>query len=471
MRWPIQLQLLLPILVVVTMGIALSGLAGAHFGRRWAEQQEEEHLHRVVSALTDTVFPLNRSVLLKMRGLSGAEFVLLDGSDRPLEATLPIPHATLQVLRQLPSVRQWAQLAESPAVLLEGNSYRASRLPLTRRVSSVGAASLVVLHPEEHRFAATRQVVYPAALAGSVTALVAILVTTLLAQRFVRPIQRLRIQAAAIANGDFRTIELEPRNDEIRDLGQSINRLSERLGQFEAEVRRHERLHVLGQLGAGMAHQLRNAATGALMAIELHQRECAQGNDSETLDVAVRQVKLMESYLQRFVTLGRPETSDRKELRLSTLVEDTLALVRPSCDHAKIQVQYLQSDGKLSVEGDAENLRQVLMNLLINAIEAVRPCQDRVPKIVVDVRRQADRALISIQDNGDGPSPSVVARLFEPFVTGKPDGTGLGLWVASQIVAMHRGTISWQRDGGLTCFTIELPLLSLDGHGAPAGCG
>jgi len=458
-------------LIVVTLGIVLAGLAGAHFGRRWAQEQQEQNLHRVVGSLIDTVYPLNHTVLLKMRGLSGAEFALLDASSQPLESTLPISTPVLDTLRRLPAVDQWTELAASPTVNLGGTTYRAGRLPLERRVSSTGPASLIVLYPEDRRWAVAEQVVYPSAVAGAVTALVAILTTTLLAQRFVQPIQQLRKQAAAIADGDFRPVDLGPRNDEIRDLGMSINRMAEQLSRFESEVRRNERLRTLGQLGAGMAHQLRNAATGALMAIELHQRECPEHADTESLSVARRQVKLMESYVQRFLTLGRPGSYVRETIPLSSLLTDVLELVRPACRHAKIQLDYRAPQEALAVEGETESLRQLVLNLLMNAVEAIGSRPERPPQIVVSLQRREGQAVLTVEDSGPGPSPEIAARMFEPFVTGKPDGTGLGLWVAKEIVMDHHGTLSWHGDHERTCFTVELPLQTpRDDHGTPA-CG
>lgn len=471
MRWPIQVQLLVPMLIVVTLGIVLSGLAGAYFGRRWAQEQQEQNLHRVVSSLTDTVYPLNHTVLLKMRGLSGAEFALLDASSQPVESTLPISTSVLERLRRLPAPGQWTQLAASPTVILAGTTYRAGRLPLMRRVSSTGPASLVVLFPEDRRWAVTRQVVYPSAVAGAVTALVAILTTTLLARRFVQPIQQLRKQAAAIADGNFQPVDLGTRNDEIRDLGLSINRMTEHLSHFESQVRRNERLRTLGQLGAGIAHQLRNAATGALMAIELHERECPEHANSEALAVARRQVKLMESYLQRFLTLGRPEPHVCEPILLSALLKDVLELVRPACSHAKIRLDYVASEEELCVEGEVENLRQLVLNLMMNAVEAIGSQPDRAPRIAVTLGQSKGHAVLTVQDSGPGPNPEIAARIFEPFVTSKPDGTGLGLWVAKEIAADHEGTLTWRRDHGMTCFTLELSLQTLrDNDGTPA-CG
>ena len=95
-------------------------------------------------------------------------------------------------------------------------------------------------------------------------------------------------------------------DDEIRDLALSVNSMAEKLGQYEQDVRTSERVRTLGQLGAAVAHQLRNLATGARMAVELHRRECGgRQRSAKSLEVALRQLRLMESYLQRFLRIGR----------------------------------------------------------------------------------------------------------------------------------------------------------------------
>ena len=203
------------------------------------------------------------------------------------------------------------------------------------------SGSLVVLYSQERWSAAMWQAAYPALVAGAVAVLAVVVVTTLLAQRFVRPIRRLGDQTARIAQGDFTPVGVGKVDDELRDLAVSINRMTERLGQYEREVRRSEQLRTLGQLGAGMAHQLRNAATGGRMAIELHQRQCAAAG-GEDLEVALRQLRLMESYLQRFLTLSRPKRQVHEIVPLAALVDDVCALVRPACLHAGIELTALK---------------------------------------------------------------------------------------------------------------------------------
>jgi signal transduction histidine kinase len=247
-------------------------------------------------------------------------------------------------------------------------------------------------------------------------------------------------------------------DDELRALAVSINRMTERLSQYEREVRRSEQLRTLGQLGAGMAHQLRNAATGGRMAIELHQRQCAAAG-GEDLEVALRQLRLMESYLQRFLTLSRPKSQVHEIVPLADLVDDVCALVRPACLHAGIDLTALKPAEPLCVQGDAEELRQLAVNLVLNAVDATSGHERSPARIVVALEPiDAGRCALCVCDTGPGPSAEVSARLFEPFVTGKPEGTGLGLFVARQIAEDHGGSIRWQRSEGMTEFRVELPL-------------
>ena len=215
----------------------------------------------------------------------------------------------------MPRTRKLAGFAEGNAIAIGGENYLAARLLVPNRGGDeAGPLSLAVLYPEEQWSAVRRQAIYPLLLVGAAAVLAAMLVTALLARQVVRPLEFLRRQAAAIEQGDFRPMPLARRNDEIQDLARSINHMVERLARYEADVRQNERLRTLGQLGAGMAHQIRNAATGARLALDLHRRVCSAADDSETLDVAVRQMALMETYLQRFLTLGRPQQGRAKAI-------------------------------------------------------------------------------------------------------------------------------------------------------------
>ena len=325
----------------------------------------------MVATLTEAWYPPTEPVLRMMSGLSGAEFVLLDrarlGPGQHAPAWAATTWSNCERFRTMSRRAIWR---DGPTVALGGRNYLSQRVAVAARDPVARAGSLVVLYPEDRWSAVMRQAAYPALIAGAVAAVAIVLVATVLAHRFVRPIRQLGERAAAIARGDFQPVAVARHDDEIRDLAVSINRMSEQLGQYEVQVRRHEQLRTLDRLGAGMAHQLRNAATGGRMAIELHRRECAAGQTSESLDVALRQLHLMESYFQRFMVLGRDQPLAAENVCLSTVVEDALSLVRPACVHAGIDLEFVPPPRPLHVRGDPEALRQLTVNLVINAVEA-----------------------------------------------------------------------------------------------------
>jgi signal transduction histidine kinase len=194
------------------------------------------------------------------------------------------------------------------------------------------------------------------------------------------------------------------------------------------------------------------------MAIELHRRQCAAGPASESLEVALRQLRLMESYLQRFMALGRDQPKTSQNVLLAAVVDDALSLVRPACVHAGIDLEFMPSAQPFRVRGDPDALRQLTVNLVLNAVEAAGRQNGSRPRITVALESAGEgRAALHVRDTGPGPSPEVADRLFEPFVSGKPEGTGLGLYVARQVAEDHHGSIAWQRHDGETHFTVELP--------------
>ncbi len=470
MRWPIHVQLLVPLLSVVLVAIAVASLTSAAAGSRRARQQQEQHLERVVTTLLSASFPLTDRVLEQMSGLSGAEFVLLDDAGHIRECTLPWKQSESPALTAVATGAGTAPFSSASRISLGGTTYLGQRVEVRNRRASAGAAWLVVLYPEDRWWAATRQAAYPALISGALAALAVVAVTALLARRLVRPIHTLGDQTAVIASGRFEPVGVPPRDDEIRDLAVSINSMAEQLSRYEDNVRRSERLRALGQLGAGLAHQLRNSATGARMAIELHALACAAGGES--LDVALRQLRLMESYIQRFLTLGRPQDESRQEVEVGQLVAEVLELVAPLAQHAGVAIDFHRPSQPIVVCGDREALGQLVVNLAVNAIEAARRTPSGPASVAVALDGD-DRgcAVLRVADSGAGVAAGMEDRIFEPFASDKPEGTGLGLFVAREVARAHGGTVTYEPRDGKTVFRAELPRrIAEQADGAPADC-
>jgi signal transduction histidine kinase len=302
-----------------------------------------------------------------------------------------------------------------------------------------------------------------------------VLLAALIAARVAGPLRRLHGQMDRIADGDFQPLPLPSRNDEVRDLATAVNRMAEMLSRYEDEVRAAEQLRTLGQLGGGIAHQLRNSVTGCRMALDLHRRQCATG-DCDSLDVARRQLTLMEKYIQRFLARARGERVLNTPVQLQAVLERTLPLLTPSARHVGVDVELTMPESPVIVEGDEEDLEQLLVNLVQNAIDAAAEVRGqgsgikdqglgasklsqrlvRVSLSLTDDRR----AVLEVADTGRGPEADVQARMFDPLVSAKPDGAGLGLFIARDVAQRHGGTIAWRRAEGMTSFIVELPAAS-----------
>jgi signal transduction histidine kinase len=460
-RWPLRNQILLPMVCVVLAALLAVSALNAYVTARHARLRIERELADAASTVADAEFPMTDAVLKKMHGLSGAQFVVVD-RDGDVSAS-SAPRESFGGLDRLPS-RLPPVLAQP--VSLAGSRYFHMSLEMRQPISSGRHATLHILYPEESYRQAWRDAVYPPLIVGSIATVLVIAVGLGIASRVTRPLRKLQIQAGEIAEGHFRSLPVSSRDDEISDLSRSINRMATMLAQYELDVRKNERLCTLGQLGGGIAHQMRNSVTGCRLAVELHARECGESHD-ESLSVARRQLVLMERYLQRFLTLGRGSERPHTSADLVPVVDNVVSLVAPTARHMGVELSWEPPEGEALLSGDSDALEQMLVNLVVNAVEAAaRPEQtrdvNRCPpselhkKVTVLLSCDEDDLFVEVSDTGDGPTDAVRGTLFDPFVTAKPDGTGLGLSVARQIARAHDGDISWERRNSVTCFTINL---------------
>ena len=152
-----------------------------------------------------------------------------------------------------------------------------------------------------------RDAVRPLVVLGGAGGLVAVVLAFAFGSRLVRRVRDLDARTRLIAAGDFRPMPVPGADDELRDLCEAVNDMARRLAAFQDELQRNERLRVLGQFSGGLAHQLRNAAAGAKLAVELFLAENPAA-DPEPLRVALRQLARIESNLRQFLALGKPPT-------------------------------------------------------------------------------------------------------------------------------------------------------------------
>lgn len=441
MRLGLRTRLLVPP-VVLLVGIAGATAWAATAAARQAAERIADQLARVTRTLTEPpTFPMTQRVLEQMKGFSGADFVFEDRNRLRLQ--------TFHRIIDLP-----AGLSESPSlgppVRIDGVEYRGRRLRLTHPPNEGG--TLFIFYPESLRRDAVTDAVRPPLVLGAVGGLLAVILTVLASGRLITRIRGLNARTRQIAAGDFTPTVVPPPDDELADLARAVNDMAGRLGDYRDRLKETERMRVIGQFAGGLAHQIRNAATGARLAIEVFERE-ASPPDPEPLAVARRQLGRIEQSVKQFLDLGRSADEPKTKLDVGGLLSETVKLFAPQCRHSQTKLRWTPPSERIPFTGSLNQLRHLFANLIGNAIDAAGPGGT----VDLTVRTSPSEIVVEVADTGPGPPVEIAGSLFDPFVTAKPEGIGLGLAVAKQAADAHHGTIAWNRRGDRTVFFATLP--------------
>jgi PAS domain S-box-containing protein len=281
--------------------------------------------------------------------------------------------------------------------------------------------------------------------------------------------------------GDWRRIlfNFSPLSDERGDIegvvlsGRDITDLK----RLEEQLIQAEKLAAMGQMLAGVAHELNNPLTAVLGVTEL-LRERAGPDESfkRQLELTHRQARRAARIVQNLLEFSRPASPQKKLLDVNNLIERTLQLHEHSLRRNNIEVDFHPQTGLPGIVGDANQLIQVFLNLVTNAEQAIREVRE-AGRLQIRLGRSGNRLRITFQDDGVGILPEALPRLFDPFYTTKRPGggTGLGLSICMSIIREHGGTIEAEAlPAGGSAFTVFLPAApseKLEAPSAPSESG
>ncbi len=450
MRLSLRNQVLVPLLAIQALTVCAITAATATLAARRGEREVIDRLNGVVDALGHANFPYTASVLARMHGLSGAEFVAYGNDGRALDASFTGLKGPLPAFSSIPPTARLDSLGRAPKVELDGVRYFA--VPIRPPTGQRGTP-LLVLYPETSWQQVRREAATSPLLLGGASLPLMALVTSWTAHRISRRIGAVNRQVARIAAGDFAGLDTCPEGDEIADLIGSINAMCAQLREMSRTIQRSERTRLLAQFAAGLAHQMRNALTGARLSIQLHARRCLGPSDEKSLEVALRQITVTEEQVRGLLSLGRVERQPKNACDLMVLVREIAVLVGPACEHAKVALHVRGEEGAPTVPAEEAGLRAAVLNLTLNAIEAA----GRGGEVRLELLREGEAVVIVVSDTGPGPPAGLAESLFEPFATSKPEGVGLGLAIAREVAERHGGKLTWTREAGETRFRLEVP--------------
>ena len=243
------------------------------------------------------------------------------------------------------------------------------------------------------------------------------------------------------------------------DLERTTSRLTEVYGELQRnfeQMKRAERLFAVGQMAAGLAHELRNPLASVAGAAGILQRNARlEPKYQECLEIINKESQRLNRLLTEFLDFARPRAPKYQTVEVDSLIKSVIQLAAHGIGQNTITLRKNVEPDLPPVEGDPELLKQMLLNLIINAIQAMPDGGE----VVVSASLQDARLLVRVQDRGSGISAENRDKIFDPFFTTKDGGTGLGLPVTHQIVQQHGGILTAEAnpDRGMT-FSALIPL-------------
>ena len=303
------------------------------------------------------------------------------------------------------------------------------------------------------------------AVAAGGAFVVCVAVIMVLAVQVRRPMLELQDKIARVQLGDMDVaVSFADRHDEIGDLGRDFNDMVAQLKASREEIQRlhqtqmsrAEHFATLGELAAGLAHEIRNPLAGIAGVLDIVGRDLPA--DSVARDVihdAKQEAMQINRILTELLDTARPKPPQFRVTDIAGTAEHAVLFARQQAMTKRITIEFEVKDALPPVEHDPNQINQVLLNLLLNAIQSM----DKPGTIRVTLERDEDVAVISVSDEGKGIAPENLSHIFRPFFTTKGHGTGLGLSLARRMVESHGGSIAVSSEvGSGTRFAVRLPI-------------
>jgi signal transduction histidine kinase len=313
-----------------------------------------------------------------------------------------------------------------------------------------------------------RNDVIAVAAAGALVICIAVLMV--LAVQIRRPMIELQEKFARVQTGDLdATVSFANRNDEIGDLGRDFNDMVAQLKASREEIQRlhqtqmsrAEHFATLGELAAGLAHEIRNPLAGIAGVLDIVSRDLPDTSPARSvMEDAKQEAVQINRILTELLDTARPKPPQFRAADIVGTVEHAVMFARQQAVTKRISIEFEVRDALPQVEHDPGQINQVMLNLLLNAIQSM----DKAGVVKVSLYRPDDNMVsISVKDEGKGISPDHLANIFRPFFTTKGQGTGLGLSLARRMVESHGGTIEVTSTLGKgSQFVVELPIQRSD---------
>lgn len=222
----------------------------------------------------------------------------------------------------------------------------------------------------------------------------------------------------------------------------------------QESLQRSERLSLMGQLAAGLAHEIRNPLNALMGSVDILQRKLNHEPEKEFADIMDREFRRMTHTLDEFLAFARPPLLENLPHRLSDVIEGAIKLGYKTMQKGNVEIKYEHPETETVGEYDAQNIRQIILNLLINAVQH----SQNGGTVNISHTQTETESFLLFTDNGSGIADENLEKVFDPFYTTRASGTGLGLSISRQLAESMGGSLKALSHQGGALFELKIPL-------------
>jgi signal transduction histidine kinase len=405
-----------------------------------------------------------------------------------LASSSPVRRATAMIAKQdLRRLREASPVGRITAILSSREDYE-TRVPLGVAGQKTPVFTIQILVSPVLLRAAALPELRNAGIVSGVALALAIFLAYWSASLALRPLARISHLIDGIVSGKMPAPSPEPREDrELAAIESKLSLLGERfrdaredasqlrtnlegaLEKLDAGTRRHiegqitlaRRLTAINSLTGGVAHEIKNPLNSIALRLEMLRSQVAAGEPGIEFEIAVlsEEVTRLDRVVRTFLDFNRPLEMALRDVDLAEVVAEIVRMLEPEADRAGIRMRYARPSTAVVVNGDSDLLRQAVVNVAINAIEAMAGGGS----LTFEIAPSLETCTLAITDTGPGIPPESREKIFQLYYTTKPHGSGIGLAMTFRAVQLHGGTIEIESEAGRgTTFRLTLPLRGMD---------
>jgi signal transduction histidine kinase len=445
----IQTRIVLPFVLLVVGAFGLTAFAAVQIAARNVESQERERIATLAKFISGSGFPLSQETLKSMGRL-------LDVGLATVSSDFEVRQSNLQrtLAADLPrALRNAFNASNDTGVLFAevgGRDFYIAYAPVRRG----SEWAVVLLRDAADVRAAQWELAWPILAAAVIAVILVNVAGWLIARSITRPLRSLAASTERIAAGDLSSDISVGTGDELEQLAQDLNRMARSLRTSQEELVRKEKLATLGSVAAGIAHEIRNPLTSMKMAAEMLSSGELSDSDREALGMLLDEIERLRLTTGGLLDYARPAAPETGKADVGKAISAVVTLMRRQLSHHKIETALEVPDSPVFAGMDQNRLKQVILNLILNACDAM----PQGGSLSIRLSPHNDRIELAVTDSGQGIPEGELDRVFEPFYSTRAAGCGLGLAISKRFIEEAGGSIAVQSSQEGTTFTVTLPV-------------